>query len=123
MGASAVNSTSEDRLEDLCRVRNTSLLGRWTGAWIELLAILESFRSLLVQSVLLREHIDNQIDLFPDRIATFHSILIIAEVAQRGYFVHVAFELDYGWWRSIFDDEFDSCQALQDSSPLHSLRL
>ena len=71
----------------------------------------------------MRQHIHYQIDFFTHTIATFLATLIVAKVAERGYFVHVAFKLDHGGRRPILDNKLDSGQALEDSTPLGGLRL
>ena len=123
MGAATVDATGENRLKDGGRIGDTRLFGRRAGPRVKLLAILESLRPLLIQSVLLRQHIHYQIDLVPHTIATILATLIVAEVAERGYFVHVAFKLDHSRRRSILYNKLNRGQALEDSAPLGSLRL
>ena len=83
-----------------------------TSSRIELFTILKGLRALLVKSLLLREHVYYQINLVSHAIAAVLATLIVAEVAQRGYFVHVAFKLDHSWRGTIFDDELNGSQAL-----------
>lgn len=53
----SVNSSGKYGLKVCSRVRNASLLSRRTGSRVKLLAILEGLSSLLVQALLLAEHV------------------------------------------------------------------
>jgi len=96
--------------ECLFRVGDSGLFRAGSRAGIKLFAVFKCFSTLLVQSSLLREHIDYQVYFFSDWVAPVDAIFVIREVAQGRYFVHVAFKLDDCRRRSILDNKFNCCQ-------------
>ena len=52
-------------------------------------------------------------------MASLQAVLVVAEVAESRDFVQVAFKLDHRRWRSIFDDELDSGERFEHTTPLH----
>ena len=106
----SVSSSSEYGLKVGSGVRNPSLFSCRTSSRVKLLAILEGFSSLLVQALLLAEHVYDQVDPFTNRTTPIYTVLRVAKVAKTGYFVQVAFELNDGRWRTILNDKFDGAE-------------
>ena len=89
---------------------DASLISSGSSSWVKLFSVLVSFSSLLEKTVFLTQHINYQACLLSHRVSFIQAILIVAEVAERGDFVHVAFEINDGRGRSILDDELDGSQ-------------
>jgi hypothetical protein len=115
-----VASTGKHACECLFRIADSGLLRAGSCTRVKLFSIFKCLSTLLVQSSFLRKHIYYQVDLFPDWVSSVDAIFIVREIAQGRNFVHVAFELDDCWRRSIFDNKFDRCQGFQKAAPLRS---
>lgn len=111
-------ATRKDTGEGLLWVRDSGLLRRGASPWIELLTVLKGLGSLLVKAGFLGEYVDDSVDAITNRTTSVDSLILIAEVANGRYFVHVAFKLDHSGRRTVLYDEIDCCQCLQDSAPL-----
>ena len=103
------------------RVGDASLICSWAGTWVKLFAIFICFCALLEKPLLLTQHVDDQVNLLPDRVPPVKPVLIVAKVAQRRDLVHVAFELNHRRWRAILDDELNCGEGFQDAAPLWAL--
>ena len=100
------------------RIGDASLICSRARSRVELFAIFVCLSTLLEQPLLLTQHVDDQVDFFPDRVPPVKPVFIVAKVAQGRNLVHVAFELNHRRRRAILDDELDRRERLEDTAPL-----